>query len=133
MSVSAIRAALETALNAITPALPTAFENAPFTPIDGQAYQAVNLLSAEPSNPTLGDNFHRELGILQITLLYPPQTGPAAAMARAELIRATFYRGASFTSGGVTVIISGTPEIAPASVDGNRYAVPCKIRFFANI
>ena len=91
------------------------------------------MLFAEPSNPTFGGDFYREQGILQITLSYPTQTGPAQAAARAQLIRSTFYRGASFTSGGVTVIISGMPEISPASIDGNRYSVPCKIRFFANI
>jgi len=35
MSVVSIRAALETALAAITPAMSTAYENAPFTPVNG--------------------------------------------------------------------------------------------------
>ena len=130
--VTNIRAALEVALNAMSPSLSTAFENAPFTPVTGTPYQKVQLLFAEPVNTEFGSR-HRELGFMQVTLFYPLLVGAAAAAARAELIRTTFYRGAAFVNGGVTVTVSNTPEVSPGSVDGDRFAIPVKVRFFSNI
>jgi hypothetical protein len=130
--VTNIRSALEVALNAMSPSLSSAWENAPFTPVTGTAYQKVQLLFAEPVNSEFGRNY-RELGYMQVTLFYPLLVGAALPAARAELIRSTFYRGAAFTSSGVTVTVSNTPEVSPGSVDGDRFAIPVKVRFFSNI
>lgn len=127
-----IRAALETALNGMSPALSTAWENAAFVPVAGTPYQKVHILFAQPDNQEFGSR-HRELGFLQVTLMYPLQVGTSLINARAELIRSTFYRGAAFVNGGVTVTVSDTPEVSPGDVDGDRYAVPVKIRFFSNL
>jgi hypothetical protein len=132
VSVTAIRAALEGALAAMSPALSTAYENVTFTPVAGTPYQAVAILLARPSN-TENAPSHLEQGFVQVTLRYPLNTGPAAAAARAELIRAAFPRGRTLTSGGINTTISDTPEITPGSVDGDRWAVPVRIRFFAHI
>ena len=70
---------------------------------------------------------------MQVTLRYPLNTGPAAAAARAEAIRTAFPRGLSLTSGAVKVTVSDTPEILPAYIDGDRYAVPVRIRFFSHV
>lgn len=131
MSLLSIRAALEVALAAMSPALATAYENTPFTPTVGTPYQRVYLLAADPLNPEMG-TFTQDRGYLQISLAYPLNTGPGAALARAELIRDTFYRGRSFTAGGVTVIVEKTPEISPAIIEADRYVLPVKVRFFAN-
>ena len=131
MSAVKIKSALEVALNAMT-ALSTNWENTAFIPVAGTAYQQVNILLAEPENIEYGRT-HRELGYMQIKLMYPLQVGSVTAITRAELIRSTFYRGASFTASGVTVIIERTPEIGAGSVEGDRWAIPVKIRFFANI
>jgi hypothetical protein len=133
MSTVSIRAALENALNGITPALATAWENQSFTPpATGTPYQIVNILFATPSNATYGSE-HQELGYMQVKLMYPPQAGPGAAAARAELLRITFARGATFTGGGVNVNISRTPEITPGTTEDGRYAVVVKIPFFSHI
>lgn len=132
MSAVKIRAALETALNAMSPAISTAWENMAFTPVAGTAYQQVNVLFADPDNTEFGSR-HRELGYMQVKLMYQLQVGTSVVMARAELIRTTFYRGASFTNGGVTVIVEKTPEIGVGQVEGDRYAVPVRIRFFSNV
>jgi hypothetical protein len=132
MAVTQIRRALEIALNAITPAISSAWENMDFTPQGGTPYQDVYLLPAEPENPEFGGSIYRERGILQVTLKYPAGTGPSLAAARAELIQSTFFRGASFTNGGLKVIIDRTPEIMPYYVDGDRYCIPVRIRYFAN-
>ena len=144
MSIVSVRAALETKLNGMTPAIATVWENIPYTPIAGTPYQQAWLLPATPDNPTLGDNFYREIGIFQITLMYPLQVGTATAADRAELIRTQFKRGTSiafddilnFDGVGnldaiVIVRISHTPEISAGRVDGDRWHLPCKIQWFA--
>lgn len=133
MSIVKVRAALETQLDAMVPRIDTAWENAAFQSTAGIPYQRVNLMTAAPDNPTFGDGFYREVGYLLVTLCYPLQAGPAGAAARAELLRAAFPRGMSMTKDGITVVIQGTPEIVPSMVDGDRYCIPVRIRYFANI
>jgi hypothetical protein len=124
MSIVAIRATLEGALNSMTPALSTAWQNVPFTPISGTPYQRATLLFATPDNREVGGNF-QELGFLQVDLFYPQSVGPKAAESRADLIRSAFKCGASF--GGVQV--TATPEIKPAYNDGDRFVIPIRVRF----
>jgi hypothetical protein len=134
MSAVLIRSALEVALAAMSPALATAYENAPFTPVVGTPYQQIALLLAQPANDEIGRaGLHREEGFLQVDLKYPLSTGPAAAATRAELIRSTFYRGASFTASGVTVNIERTPTIMPARVEEDRYVLTVRIFFYSHI
>lgn len=128
MSLVSIRAALESALSGISPAISTAYENAPFTPVVGTVYQRVFLIPAEPDNMEAHDS-RMELGYMQVDLMYPENTGPAAATTRAELIRSTFYRGATFTSGAVTVRITNTPEITSGEPEEGRYPVRVKIKY----
>lgn len=128
-----VRAALEVALAAMSPALGTAWENVPYSPVTGTPYQRVNLLLAEPANDEIGGGIYMEQGFMQVSLAYPLDTGSAAAAARADLIRSTFHRGASFSASGVTVNIERTPEIAPARIEEDRYVLPVKVRFYAHI
>lgn len=133
MSIVKVRAALETALNSMSPALATAWENNAFTPpASTVAYQKAFVLPATPDNPEYGSSYS-ENGIFQITLMFPLQTGTGAAAERAELLRATFPRGASFINSGVTVRIMRTPEISAGTVEGDRFSVPVKVRFSAFI
>ena len=133
MSAVLVRRALQTALSGMTPALTTVFENEAGTPpAPTVAYQKAMVLFAEPDNATYGGTY-QELGFMQVDLMYPEGAGPGAAATRAELLRTTFARGNSFTSGGVTVIIQRTPELLPARNEGGRYVQPVRIRFFANI
>lgn len=131
MSLVAIRQALETALDAVLPAVSTSWENQDFIPVGGTPYQDVFILPAEPENPAFSG--YRERGIFQVTLKYPAGTGPALAAARAELLQATFARGKTFAKSGVTAQIERTPEILPYYIDEDRYCVPVRIRYFANI
>ena len=132
MSVVAIRAALETALNGMSPALSTAFENVPFVPVAGTPYQQVHMLFATPSNREMGDRY-QEIGYLQCKLMYPLAVGTATIAARAMLLRTTFKRGNTFVSGGITTTVTETPEIVPGRVEGDRYAVSVKIKFVAQV
>lgn len=132
MSRVSIRAALETGLNGLSPSLATNWENVAYTPTPGTAYQAVALLFARPVNNEFSANYRQD-GILQVTLRYPINTGPAAATTRAELIATTFKRGATFSSGGITVTITDQLEVMPGYVDADRWAIPCRSRFTAHV
>lgn len=138
-SVTLCRAALETALKNITPELntlnpekTTAWDNVQHVPGSGIPYQRATVLFAAPDNPVYGPGY-QERGILQVTLYYPIQTGAGAAALRAALIRDTFKRGTSLVSGAVTVVIEKTPEIGAGTPDGDRWALPVKIRWYANV
>lgn len=123
-----VRAALETSLAAITPALPTAYENVAYTPAPGVAYQRAYLLAAAPDNTEIGPGY-TERGFMQVSLFYPLGGGPAAAEARAELIRAKFPFASTHTAGGTRVLITQTPEIAPARTEDDAHMVVVRIRF----
>lgn len=134
MSQTKIRAALETALNAMTPALATAWENNTFTPpVATVPYQKAVILYSQPENPSFGDAFYREKGIFQVTLFYPLKQGTSAITARGELLRSIFKRGATFIKDDICVTIERTPEIPSGTPDGDRWAMPVKIRFFSHI
>jgi len=129
MSIVDIRATLETALNGMSPALATAWQNVPFTPVVGTPYQRTSLLFAKPDNREKGAGF-QDLGIFQVDLCYPQSVGANPAEARAELLRTTFKRGTPLSN---NVSISETPEIKPAYNDGDRFVIPVRIRFHTYI
>ena len=133
MSIASVRIALESRLNSMANPISYAWENVPFTPVSGVPYAAAYLMPAAPANPTMGDGYYREQGIFQVSLFFPLQAGPKAAADRAELIRAAFKRGTTLTSSTVSVIIERTPEIGQGRVDGDRWALPVKIRWFAGV
>ncbi len=128
-----IRAALETALATISPTVSTAYENAAFVPVIGVPYMAAFLMPANPQNPTLGDGFYREVGTFQVNLLYPMQLGSLAAVTQAQKIQTLFKRGAAFVNGGVTVRIMTTPTIGAGASDTERFMVPVKVSYAADI
>ena len=133
MSIELIAVALETALAGMSPGLDTAFDNDKHTPPNASTpYQKATTLFAKPNNQEYGST-HQELGYMQVDLMYPTGVSRGDVDARAELLRTTFARGESFTSGGVTAIISETPEVMPGRKEGERYRVPVKIPFYANI
>lgn len=133
MSAAAIQAALETRLNALTPALATGWENVNFVPPVNANYQVVAVLFAEPENPTLGTGFYRQRGYLQVALHYQQNNGKGDALARAELLRSWFPRGLSMVASGVTTTVDKTPEIGNGQIEGDAFVVRIKVRFFANV
>lgn len=132
MSRRAIRQALETALNAVSPSIAYAWENAPYTPTVGTPFGAVFLMAVEPDNPEIGTSY-TENGQLQVNLNYPLDTGASAAETQAEAIRAAFPRGLALTASGVTVHITKTPEIGTGRTDDGWFFLPVRVRFHAHI
>lgn len=132
MSAVHVRAALETALATISPALATANENVAFTPTAGTAYQQVTLILADPDNAENNASYRLD-GMLQVSLMYPQGVGAGPATARAELIRSTFRRGTTFSAGGITTMVFKTPEIMTGRNEGDRFHLPVRIPFTAQV
>lgn len=127
--MSDLRLALQAALAAMMPPLATVWENTPYTPVVGAPYQRASLLPGTPINDEFGPGF-ADQGFFQVSLHYPPNTGPTDAEARALAIRSTFRRGASFTKNGLTVTIMKTPMLLPAMDDDQgRYVKPVSIEY----
>ncbi|MFZ6721714.1 phage tail terminator-like protein [Undibacterium sp. Ji49W] len=133
MSIVKIRTALETALTATDPSFATARENAAFTPVAGTPYQRLSLQLAAPDNAITSSSAYRDQGIFQVSLMYPLQSGVAAAEARIDIIRNAFKRGASFVESDHIITIDKTPEVAQGIVDVDRWMIPVKIRFYSNL
>lgn len=129
MTVALIRKALETRLAAITPAMPTAFENVAFTPSAGVTYQRSNLLPNTPDDAQIGSKVYFERGIYQVTVCTPMGSGPAVAEARAQLVKDAFKRASALVEGAVTVIIMNAPSVSSAMIDGDRYCIPISMRY----
>lgn len=131
MAASEARTALLTALGGMSPSLTTVETNEAFEPTVDQAYQRADVLFATPDNSEFGPNY-RDLGFLQVTLCFPLNQGLDDIMTRAELLRTTFRRGASFVSGSTTVNITGTPAILPGQAEDTVFVVPVRIPFAAS-
>jgi len=132
MSAPKIRAALETALAAMSPPLATAWENTAYTPTAGAPYQRVSMIFAEPVNTEYGRGFQQG-GMFVVSLCWPQGAGMADITARVELLRSTFYRGAAFTADGLTTTVARTPLILAAILEGDRYVTPVQVPFLATI
>jgi len=128
-----IRNALEGALGTIDPNLPIVFENINYEPQPGVPYCEAFLLVAAPSNPTMGDGYHQEQGVFQVTLKFPTDEGTLACATLAGQVKALFKRGATFSDGGVDVKIMRTPTILQGLQDNGRWRQDVRITFNADI
>lgn len=126
MSITKAQTAIRKRLAALTPALPTAFEGISFVPPTGM-YQRLQFVINPPTDPVFGRGYHRENIQVQIFVADKLDVGTAGAVARAELLRDWFYKGLTLTESGVSMIILRTPQIAGASVAGDRVIVPVLI------
>jgi hypothetical protein len=132
MSAVIIRQLLETAATTASAGLATAYENVPYTTIPNVPFQRLDLLLGTPVNPTF-DAFYREVGFLQVSLCYPLGNGSGAATTQAQLLRTAFPQGRTLVSGKVTLVISGAAYVLPSSVDDDRFVIPVRIPFYANV
>ena len=132
MSIEKIRAALETAVDGITPVLPTAWQNDSFDPIKGVAWQRVTILTGRPENQVMDTSF-KENGVLRISLFYPLRIGSALASQRIDLIRSVFPRDTKLVKDNVTVTTVGTPEKTSEQVETDWYSVVIDVRFYSEI
>ena len=136
MSYEKVEALLRGRLNAITPSVATIFEGIAYKPVVGTPYQRVHFLWARASNPTLGDDFQRGSGIMQVMLNYPSGAGAVVATQRADLLifsASGFKRGTALMDGTLRVLIDESPYPGPSNTDGPWYRLPVSIPFIADI
>lgn len=130
---SDIREAFETRIAAFaaaqTPPISVAWENTTFTPSPAAPYLECAMLPATSANPSLGVNFIRLLGIYQINVNYPEDTGPAPAESIADALIALFPRG-SLQQNDVIINIDYTGSRAKGLVSPNGFFfIPVRIRY----
>lgn len=133
MSYVTIRRLLELRVNTMAPRPDVAFENAPYTPRQGTPYMQLTLLPGKTENPTMGDQFKRETGLLQLSLYYPVNAGPALAYTQAEVARSHFPRGLTLSDTGVRVLIDEHPYVGSAMQDEGWFMVPVSIPYIADV
>ena len=126
MSIIAAQTAVRRRLADLTPALPTAFEGIPFVPPTGM-YQRLQFVINPPTDPVFGAGYHRENIQVQIFVADKLDVGTAGAIARAQALRDLFHKGLTLVEDGVRMIILRTPQIAGATVAGDRVIVPVLI------
>lgn len=131
MSIPKICAALEKKFQALSPQLPTAFENVSFAPVVGQTYQRVNQLINKPLDHAITLDITEWRGILQVTICSPLNEGRGAGQARAQAIADHFTPPQTLTETGVRVELLSTPAIASGFKDEDRWCIPVSIPWSA--
>ena len=137
MSNSAIRAALTTRLFAMANCIPkeqTEFENdEEFSGTANVPYQRVSLNPAAPFDYSGLPGDKQLKGIFQVSLCFPADAGPGDADDYADTLQAWFAKGLQVTANGVNTRIDRTPEIRQGRREGDRWVVPVRIFYFANV
>ena len=126
MSIIKAEKAVRRHLLTLSPQLPTALEAIPFTAPTGM-YQRLQFVVNPPTDPVFGAGYHRENIQVQIFVADKLDVGTAGAIARAQEIRNWFYKGLTLTESGVRMHVLRTPQIAGATVAGDRVIVPVLI------
>lgn len=116
----------ERLLSNVSPVLPTAFEGVSFNP-PSTMYQSCFLKINPPTDPTWPAGYHRENAVFTVFVLDIKGQGTATALARAELIRDTFYKGRTFIEGTTRIHILETAQITGSAVLNDRIVVPILI------
>jgi hypothetical protein len=127
-----IRAALETYLATLAPALETAVQNVEFEPPAADVpYQECYLLTAPGRGVGLRQRTTLNRGIFQVNLCYPAGAGAGGAESRGKALQAHFPPNLVIDAGDEGKIrITGQPVVG-AEVPGRpgRYVVPVSIRY----
>ena len=108
----------------------TAFENFPFNPKTGTPYQLSRLVPLPVENPTLGDNYNREVGFYQVVLSYPKGEGVGRLTTMADKIKDYFKRGTTLVEGSDKVVIDRTPQISSVYINDTRAEITIRIRYY---
>jgi hypothetical protein len=133
MSLPQIRRALEKHLAALTPGVPTAWDNVSFSPpADGSVYQEARFVPNDPITPMDTLTFI-EQGFLQVALFYPQGKGPRDAENRVDALRTHFRRGTTLVEDGVSTIITRVPTVAAAVPADGQWRVPVTIYWQAQV
>lgn len=110
----------------------TAYENTSFTPVSTQPYQLSRLVPLSVENPTLGDNYHREVGFYQVVLSYPKGKGVGALSTMADKVKDYFKRGTTLVEATDKIVVDRTPEISSVYINDTRAEITIRIRYYSD-
>jgi hypothetical protein len=135
MSNTLIRAAFETRLAtwaaAQTPAIPIAYENVTFV-APATRYLRSFLLPADSASLTL-DRLHREyLGVYQVSIVMPLNTGAGAGQALVSALEALFPPATPLVQGGLSILILNPMSAGSAIQEPDRYVIPVSCSYRAD-
>ncbi len=133
MSQDAIAIALTTRLNTYSPPLFIQWPNEAASPDADVAFLSVAFLRGQPDNPAVGPGLTRHVGVFQINVHHPENTGEGPARRIADAIATLFAFGSSMTYGGVTVHVTRTAAVAQGFHDGAWYVVPVSVFYRADV
>lgn len=111
----------------------TVTPNSAFQGVVGVPYQEVSVMFAQPYEPTQGGGYRKEVGIYQVTLVYPTNIGTGAIGSRADLIKASFKKGLSLSKNGIKLTIPRTPRLDPEYGRPEVWCQPISIPFEAEV
>jgi len=133
MSNVIVRAGFESRLKtwaaAKVPAIPIAYENAPFAPPAGR-YVAAYLMPANTNINTLEGTDREYRGIFQASIIVPANAGSGEAQALAAELDALY--GIGFTHGGLRITLIKPMSAANAIQDASGYTVPVSCLYRAD-
>ena len=127
MEILNTKKAAERLLLRITPAISTAFEGVDFEPPGDAMYQRCQFRIDTPTDPVFPGGFHRENMEFQVFVADVKGLGTGAVLARAELIRKTFYKGLTLIEGPTKIHILETAQIGSVFTTQDRVVVPILI------
>lgn len=131
MSIPKICALLESKLLALSPQVPTAFENQDFTPQAGAVYQRADHLINTPRDLAITLDITQWRGIFQVLVCAPLGNGRGAAQSRAQAIADHFTPPQTLTGTGVRLELLATPAIGQGFKSDDRWIVPVSISWTA--
>lgn len=115
-----------------SPALSVAYENQPFTPVTGTTYLRATCLPAATDSQDLEGAHRVYLGVFQVSVYAPLNTGPGAAAGIADELAALFVNNARLTVSGLIVQQFSPAAVAPAIPLEDRYVIPVSFRYRAD-
>jgi hypothetical protein len=132
MQLATTRKLLEQRLAALSPSLPTAWENVEFKPPNGK-YLMCSIKLGEPDDRNIGCDYYREEATLNVYICDKLGIGPSSAFETAESVRALFNKGLTLEESNVKITILVTPRIAGGAVTTDRYVVPVVIKAMVEV
>lgn len=131
MSIQNIESALTKKLESL--ALPTAWPNATFVPVNGTPYVEPSFLPGQNESIALGtDSPVRERGIYQISIFTPSGESIKEAGDIAEQILSAFQRATNLTYGSQLVRITKSYRGPGGQTDDGWYMTPVTVEWMSD-
>ncbi|WP_019170668.1 DUF4128 domain-containing protein [Pseudaminobacter salicylatoxidans] len=113
----------------LSPPLPVAWPDVPFTPPAGSYIEATFMPNTNVNLFVGNDATTQHQGILQVTVVSKAGGGIVAPMEIAGQVVAHFAKGIRVSGQGVTVRVSAKPSVARPLQDADRIRVPVTILY----